>query len=43
MYAIYGLVDHPVWWDDKMIKSLKIILKNKSFLPKVQFNLVDAT
>ena len=24
MYATYGLVDHPAWWDDKMIKSLQI-------------------
>ena len=27
MYATYGLVDHPVWWDDKMIKSLQIMNK----------------
>ena len=27
MYATYGLVDHPVWWDDKMIKSLQIMDK----------------
>ena len=27
MYATFGLVDHPVWWDDKMIKSLQIMNK----------------
>ena len=27
MYATYGLVDHPVWWDDKMMKSLQIMNK----------------
>ena len=27
IYVTYGLVDHPVWWDDKMIKSLQIMNK----------------
>ena len=27
MNAIYGLVDHSLWWNDKMITSLQIMNK----------------
>ena len=27
MYVTYGLVDDPVWWDDKMIEFLQIMNK----------------
>ena len=35
MYATYGLVDHPVWWDDKMIKSLQILWINIKEIPYI--------